>query len=61
VGLPIGQILPPRLGDYENDNWQKQNLNHRRRNRSRRRRRSRGLEFFTFLKFFFGKGEGLYL
>jgi hypothetical protein len=41
-GLTIGQILPPtRLGDYENDNWESQNLNHRRRNRSRRRRRSR--------------------
>jgi len=42
VGLPIGQIMPPtRVGDYENANWQMQNLNHRRRKMMRRRRRTR--------------------
>jgi hypothetical protein len=36
--LPIGQILPPaREGDYENDNWQTQYLNHRRRRREAER------------------------
>jgi len=51
VGLPIGQILPPtRVGNYENDNWQTQNLSHR------RRRRRKDWNSSHSQSFFFGKG-----
>jgi hypothetical protein len=50
VGLPIGQILPPTtVGDYENDNWQMQNLNHRRR-RSRKDWNSSHFRSFSLVR-----------